>query len=301
VQVAPQLADAHHDYGLALAKVGRSKEALQEFKTALQLDPQLANSWLSMGGLYQSSGQIADAIEVYKQFITRFPHSADTPKIAALVEALQKEFPQAAVDRTANSTESADYYADVTRGGAIRWKASSMPIKVFIKDGSNVAGYQPVYDEILRRSFSDWSQASKGLVTFQFVTDPSKAHIECTWLADGKGLASQAESGETRLTLRGNYIQHATVKLLTIPLLPEMPMTPNRIRMITLHELGHALGFAGHTTDPRDAMFFSTNLEDVWKDLSVRDANTLLRLYDTPAPGSTTVTTTTTTTTPSPQ
>ena len=56
-------------------------------------------------------------------------------------------------------------------------------------------------------------------------------------------------------------------------------MTENRIRQITLHEIGHALGITGHTTNPNDAMFFSVTLEDRWKDLSARDAATIVRMY----------------------
>ena len=41
VQMAPNLAEAHLDYGLALAKLSKADEALSEFKIALNLKPDL--------------------------------------------------------------------------------------------------------------------------------------------------------------------------------------------------------------------------------------------------------------------
>ena len=58
VLIAPGMAEAHHDYALALAKLGQTQPALDQFKLALNLNPNLDSAWLSMGGLYQSTGNI---------------------------------------------------------------------------------------------------------------------------------------------------------------------------------------------------------------------------------------------------
>lgn len=317
VQIAPTMAEAHHDYALALAKLGSRDAAIKEFKQALELNPTLDSAWLSLGGVYQSSGNIADALQAYREFLNRFPKHPDAPKLALLVQGLQKEFALSSgvnpptgsadglsslqkagsgdvsfVEPTRDGTKrsptfsslpkagaSDDYFAQATRDGVSRWPAKRMPLKVYISDASDIAGYKPIYGKVLKQTLEDWSRASKGGFEFEDEDDPRKADIEIYWQSDGRKLKNAAESGETILTKDRTGIVHGTVQLLTVPTLPEMPMTENRMRQITLHEIGHALGMTGHTTNPADAMFFSSTVEDQWKDLSQRDINTIMRLY----------------------
>jgi len=279
IQIAPDFADAHHDYGIALVKLGKPLEAIKEFKKALSLNSNLGQSWLSLGGTYQSSGKIDDALAAYHEFLTRFPDDPDAPKIAKLVQGLQNlQVTTGATVGSAGATAQ-DYYDAAVRDGKKIWPPSRIPLKVFIGSGLDTAGFKPSYAEILKQSFNDWAAASKGLIQFKFVDFANGADIECYWVSDPRLLHSLAEDGEAKLTTDKAGLFHCRIQLVTIPSLPEMPMTENRIRYMALHEIGHALGITGHTTDPRDAMFFSSSLEDTWKDLSLRDANTIVRLY----------------------
>jgi predicted Zn-dependent protease len=275
--MAPNLAEAHLDYGLALAKLSKADEALSEFKIALNLKPDLDSAWLTMGALYQSCGRLADAIVAYRQFLARFPNNIDAPKIASLVQGLQKELDLSRPTGGVNAPD--DYYAQITRLGVTRWPAARMPIKIYVADGAGVPGFTQGFDKLVRQAFTDWAKVSNGLIKCQFVEQPKDADIECYWLADPQKLANAAEDGETRFSLNHEGMVHATMQLLTVPSMPEMPLTENRFRQITLHEVGHALGLNGHTADPRDAMYFSSTLEDKWRDLSQRDKNTIARLY----------------------
>jgi predicted Zn-dependent protease len=66
---------------------------------------------------------------------------------------------------------------------------------------------------------------------------------------------------------------------LTVSVLESRPVTDNLIRLISLHEIGHALGLIGHSHNPADIMFFSESLVDEKRDLTERDRKTLARLY----------------------
>ncbi|CAN5405727.1 hypothetical protein BH10CYA1_BH10CYA1_00940 [soil metagenome] len=286
IAVAPEYAEAHYNYGLSMAKLGNIPLAVEQFHAAIKLNPNLEQCWISLGGVYQSAGQIDDAIQSYKQFLTRFPRSAQAVQVASLVKGLQNEMGTSGKPDAQRFGSSApakaspdDYLADVTRNGTMRWPADHHLIRVYIRPPVKVAGYQPKYDSIARQSFTDWTTASGGGLQVQFQALPANADIEFSWTSDVSKLANKAEAGETRLTSGRAGIVHGIIQILTVPLLAGIPVTANRIRLISLHEIGHVLGLTGHTSNPNDAMFYSATIADEWRNLSPRDVNTMARLY----------------------
>jgi len=285
VELMPDNADAHHTYAIALAKTGQSSAAIQELQTALSLNSNSAPSWMTIGGLYQSTGQIDKAIESYRGFLSRFPTDRDAKKIAGLVAGLEGERLklQAIYGQSGKPPADVhDYFTEVTRDGVIRWNAQQMPLRVFITNGDGTPGYREQFGDILKQSFSSWSQASKGLVTFNLVDTADQAQIVCLWSSDPAKFKNIAESGHAVLDTTRNGLVKGTITILTVPLVEQLPLTDNRMRRGCLHEIGHVLGLAGHTSNPDDAMFYSMDIDDKWKDLTERDSNTIVRLYAKP-------------------
>jgi tetratricopeptide (TPR) repeat protein len=292
--IAPDFPEAHHNYGLAMAKLGNYPAAIEQFQMALKLKPTLDSALLSLGGMYQSTGRMQEAIKTYKEYLTRFPQSPDASKVASLVQGLQREYSNSSkpgapthLGTTPPSTAAPDdYLADVTRMGTLRWPEDHLPLKVYLRPGAKVPGFDPKYEAILKQSFDDWARASGGTVKFVYIPTPAQADIDVTWTSDPSKLANTAEAGETRLISNRFGVVHGTIQLLTVPLLPGSTVTPSRIRLISLHEIGHVLGLTGHTSNPDDTMFYSSTISDSWRDLSTRDAETIARLY---APSKTTM------------
>lgn len=278
-ELDPNVPEVRHNLGIALAKLGRSDEALTNLEAARQLNPTLDATWLSLGGLYQTQGRIMDAVNAYKEFLTRFPKHRDATKVASLVQGLEKEMRMSGNTSTGQTTPTDDYVREVTRQGVLRWPTSRMPLKVYIRGGQGVPGFDATNEQLLIKSFQDWATASGGAVKFSFVKDSKQCDIECSWTNNPNSFNNKAEAGETNLMGDRQGLSRGTIKLLTVPLVPELPLTENRIRMIYLHEIGHVLGLAGHTNNPQDIMFYSVNVADVWRDLTPRDGNTLMRLY----------------------
>lgn len=279
VTLAPNVSEIHHTLGLALAKTGQVGQAILELETARNLNPNSAASWMTLAGLYQTQGRIRDAIATFKEFLRRFPNDREAGKVATLVQGLERE-------KLIESPSSPDdYLMEVTRDGLFRWSAEKMPLKVYVGPGNAILGYKPQFLDILKKSFTDWSQASNGVVTFTFVDDPINNDIECTWSGDPTTFKNVAEAGETRLiTSSKRGLIKGTIKFLTVAFVKELPVTDARIRTTCLHEIGHVLGMGGHTTNPEDCMFYSVvATADKWKDLTARDANTLIKLYSLPA------------------
>ncbi len=281
VVLAPDLPAAHHNLAVALAKVGRLQEAIEQLQKVLTLDPNLSPALLTLGGLYQSTGQVNVAIQTYREFLRRFPKDSEAPKVANLVKGLEAVSAATAAAPGADSprADSSDYLAEMLKNGTFRWPDMRMPIKIYVQRGENVPGFRPQFTKLLIRSFVDWSAASGGHVRVSQVDSNRDSDIECMWLDNPSSLSNPSESGEARVFTDNTGIKRGTIKLLTVPLSKELPLTDNRMRQICLHEIGHVLGLAGHTTNPADAMFFSASVADEWRELSTRDSNTVTKLY----------------------
>ena len=280
VAMAPDMAIAHNNYAIALGKLGRADEAIAEFQKTITLDSNLPYAWISLAGLYQSQGKIDDALSAYHTLLDRFPTFPDASKVTSIVAGLEKV--KASIPTPAAGDPQTDYLVEVTnQSGLHRWPSAKMPIKVFIQSGAGLSGFKPEFDDILRQCFADWAAASKGLVSFQYVNDPSACDLECSWSDDPRTLSNQAEAGETRVAMNKKtaFIVHGSIRLLTVPLVQALPVTDNRLRTTCLHEIGHALGLTGHTQNPNDIMFFSSHITDNRFELTPRDVNTLVRLY----------------------
>ena len=79
------------------------------------------------------------------------------------------------------------------------------------------------------------------------------------------------------------YISRVDITFLTVSAnLPPLSTTYSKedIRETALHEIGHALGLAGHSLNPNDVMYFaSASIERKISELSSRDKNTIRKLY----------------------
>jgi predicted Zn-dependent protease len=294
--LGPNLASAHVDYAIALSKLNKNDAAIVELKQAVQLDPSQPSAWLNLGGLYQTQGQIGQAIGALTEFTQRFPTHPDAPKVRSLIQGLIKLNASLPPETQGSSAAQAaggdgasgnanqanrpdDYFSEATLTGVHRWPASLMPLKIYLKSGDGVPFYKEQYNDILKRAFTDWANVSSGKMRVSFVDSPDPANIVCSWTSDPAQLANAAEAGETQLSLNSKGILRATIVFLTVPLVQALPITDNRLRVTCLHEVGHALGLTGHTRNPADIMFFSSRISDDPRDLTQRDKNTLVRLY----------------------
>ena len=274
-----KIPEYHFNRGLALAKIGRTAEAIEAFKLALSADPERALTWLNLGTLYQESGKLEDSIAHYREFLRRAPQDPDAHVVADSIKNIESEL---RLGKSSPPTEpnAEDYYFSATQGRAKSWPSRSMPLNVYIHGGEGAAGFQARYIDILKRAFDEWSRASEGRVRFHLTDRIRDAHIECLWTSDPSQLRNRSEGGETRVYFRENSgIYDAQIFILTVPITRSSVVTDRSIHFIALHEIGHALGMMGHSSDPHDIMYFSMPVADKAHELSARDKKTLLRLY----------------------
>lgn len=133
--------------------------------------------------------------------------------------------------------------------------------------------YKPVFHQYIEESISQWSQALEGRLHHRFVDDPAQAHVVFTWV---EGFPTPHRAGETEIEIGRSLIKIKTV---------DMP--DNITRTNILHELGHALGLAGHSPYPEDIMSSGKtwDTEEAYLSyhatLSQRDIRAIRHLYTT--------------------
>lgn len=147
--------------------------------------------------------------------------------------------------------------AEAAASKYVRWSKSSMPLKVYIPQSSTVTGFKKTYPVDVARALKQWNTDTKGFVTFVSVNDPKKADIVIEW-KNKMNKAEYIDSAKGHSYVWGvTQIGNPTkIKLVTShPLNDNHSLSDNVVYMISLHEIGHALGVWWHTSDPKDIMY----------------------------------------------
>jgi predicted Zn-dependent protease len=280
---SPNFAAAHANLGVMLARQGKNAEALEQLKQATECPDPPATSFGALASLYQATGKIDAAIETYKHYLGYTDSSEKKQAAQAIIELLEKERNR---QKNSHGASETDYFVNaegqfVTKAIWTRWH---MPLKVYIDpNAKNVDSYSSSYDTLLRGAFSDWSEASHKQITFHFVDSEEESDIDCAWTDNPDLLGSGSEDGHCDILSSGGAMAHAKVKILCSSR-DSFPLTENNILSTCRHEIGHALGIGWHSADPNDVMYYSAAFADREKQISKRDASTLLKLYATELP-----------------
>ncbi|HEY9775183.1 MAG TPA: matrixin family metalloprotease [Planktothrix sp.] len=182
---------------------------------------------------------------------------------------------------------------DHTAGRVFHFK--TMPVPVYITPFQD----DPRFTAACIGGFEAWEEGSDGLVRFVQVNDANEARIKVTWkrlgLADDHGMGALGAHTTTQWKADGKSLMHLGSVPLPIPFRDHYDVPPQVIevnldviysrdaetrplllRNIVTHELGHALGIIGHSSNRTDIMNSDT---DEFSRLSQRDINTLRELY----------------------
>ncbi len=191
---------------------------------------------------------------------------------------LEKELKSRPFNSSANAE---DYFSDATKLGEVKWAAMRMPLTVCIFPGLDVEGFKPQYADIAKNAFESWANASSGKLRFEYTEKPEHVDIIFRWSANSKDVSQPAEGGEAKVMRRGDRIDSASVVVLTVMPVKELKMNDELMRFICLHEIGHALGLVGHSSNRADVMYCSIPLNFEKCFITQRDAKTLQHLYAT--------------------
>lgn len=179
---------------------------------------------------------------------------------------------------------TSDYLPLVTENGECRWDKADLPVRVYISDGAGTPGYRSNFRGMIVDAFNEWCRVLGNKVSWTEVSSPAGATIVVRWTADTQMKGNGAEAGQTKAMIERDkytgdrFIRGAQISILTA--LFGRPFNDFDMNKICLHEVGHSLGLQGHSDNPNDIMYPSVN-EAQSADLTARDTNTMVRLYQT--------------------
>lgn len=153
-----------------------------------------------------------------------------------------------------------------------RWPARvDRPLRVWIDSGEHHSVHTD-YPRIVRSAFNEW--ASTGIpVRFQFVSRPRDAEVRVRWADYLPGKTGST----TWRTDRDGWLESSDITLAT-HVSDGRALDPRGVRVIALHEIGHALGLS-HSINGQDIMAPIVRVND----LSAADLATIRLLYELPA------------------
>jgi hypothetical protein len=152
-----------------------------------------------------------------------------------------------------------------------RWPADSGPLPIALVSGGP-AGWRPAMGDLVRAAFAAWRTRELGLALAE-VSDTAQARVVVRWV----DRFPTSRTGETSLTWdRAGRVHQAEIRL-AINDSTGAPLPTEALRIVALHEAGHALGLS-HSAERTDVMFPSASVPAP----SERDLFSLRLLYDLP-------------------
>lgn len=115
LEIAPQSADAIYNLGNALLMQQKAKDAMEQFEAAARIEKdksKLAEIYHNMGVILQSSKQLPQRIEAYKQALRNNPKDDETRYNLALAQKQLKDQQQQQQNQDQNKEEKQEQKQD---------------------------------------------------------------------------------------------------------------------------------------------------------------------------------------------
>ena len=265
------LSDAQRHLGkkdAALASAQKSVDANSENRTA----------WINLGDIAMFAAQFDRAASAYQSALDLGSLTDDSAKIQALMENCLAE-----AGNKQKAGADKDNYANIEPTQA-RWKASDMPLKIYIASTSKIKTFRPEFIDILKDSFDQWSKASEGRLKFVYVNSKYLANITCDFTENRKDVNTEADGANTDIVIADSSPLWSNMLILTSLSDAGTPVDDATMRHTCLHEIGHAIGLLKHSPEPKDVMFAFMEDGTLARRLSRRDVLTIQKLYSDVAP-----------------
>lgn len=259
--------------------LGNPNQAVSESLLSLKFNPDQDDLLYNLGIYCEEANRYDEAITFLKQYIGKV--SGEKKKRAqSLITLLEEE----QIKSKMYPSDSADYLDKLTAEDNVnRWPKAKFPLKVHIQSSSKAKGFQPGFPEIAREAFVTWYRASNKKTAFKFVSSLSDADINLEWtdkrLRTNNDKRERMKAGLTTSTATvSGEIKKARIQVRTLNPFSKKGTPEDQVVETCLHEIGHALGLNGHSTNQSDIMYLGVTKRQL-PALTRRDKTTISKLY----------------------
>jgi tetratricopeptide (TPR) repeat protein len=259
---------------------GAYQKATLNLEHAIKINHKNVNARYYLAQSYLKLHRVEDAKQQYKRIILLAPSSEASrlsQKGLSLIK--QSELGNTKTNLNySNSNNSSlndkdDYLVYVLTNDGEIFKWASFPLNVYIEPKRQ--------KNAVKLAFEQWQKKSNNLVNFKFTDSSENAQITVDF-KDKLETSTQKTSyiaGYSKPYYQGKYIIKSEIHLLSINPETKLPLNDNFITSTALHEIGHSLGFKGHSPNKDDVMYGFTSFIKI--NLTKRDLNTLNLFYKT--------------------
>lgn len=273
VASAGNLSGNYYYIGIDAFKKGAYDSACSNLEHAVRISPKNVNARYYLAQVYLKQKRTADAQCQYNRIILLAPTSDAAILSEKGLSLIQH--PDKKGQYIASNDEMAAYkdnYLDyvLTKDGQIvKWKA--FPVRVYIEPKKQNAA--------VKMAFELWQKRSKNLVSFSYTNSPAAAQIVVTFKSKLEASAGDTGfiAGNSKPYFKNGYMDKSEISILTTDPDTKKNFDDNFICSTALHEIGHSLGFRGHSPNDNDVMAAVNTVAK--PDLTQRDLNTLNIFY----------------------
>lgn len=272
LKLDPYLIPAYNNLANLQEKKRLYDDAVATYQKALSMAPKEPLLHFNLAVILEKVGKIPSAYEEYRQYI-QLSNNPD-PQIVALLKSYD--------DKRKTGRVETDYVTLATResqGERLAWPAWQLPIPVYVHLTSPL---QTPFVESVHQGFQSWTDVTGGYLRFREVGHPDQARIFIT-LQPGPLMDPSASIGHASFNMLAlnsdNPMRELKVSINVNTGEPntDLPLAHRKeqVNKLVLHELGHAIGIWGHSSDPGDIMY----THPIVSTLSQRDIKTIRKLY----------------------